>query len=253
MLGLSSSDIVESIDNIIQEAGYEYAEQSLGKTYSAFSAYLENEHYGIIFNTDHYWNERFRRFTIAHELGHINMPHHAAILKSERQHKSRPEFQSNDPLEREADLFAINFLIPREAFEKRVEFKEFNRDTITELANAFNVSVIATAFRFIELTDLVCALVVSDQTGKIKYEKRSREFSDIIKHGYLKDYLVSGKTQTYDMINSISARDFSDCDIYLNEWYPNLYNRIPCTESVLNLGYNNTYITLLSVTDLEED
>lgn len=251
MLGLSSIESVQNIDKVISDSGYIYQEESLGEKYSAFCVYLGNEQYGIIFNTDHYWNERFRRFTIAHELGHITMPHHSAVLKSVRKHKSRPEFQSEDPLEREADLFAINFLVPREAFEQKAKYQEFNKETIQKLASVFNISILAACFRFIELTDLVTVLIVSDSNGKIKYEKRSREFRDLIKHEYLKGYSVRNTTQTYEMINSHNQRSLPDCEIYLNEWYPALYEKFPCNESALNLGYNDSFVTMLSITDHE--
>lgn len=252
MIGLAPTDLIGDIDTIIEDTGYIYQEDALGNKYSAFCVYLGEQQYGIIFNTDHYWNEQFRRFTIAHELGHINMPHHAAILQREKKHQSRPEFQSDDPLEREADLFAINFLAPREAFEEQTQYKDFNKETVSDLANTFNISILATCFRFIELTDLACSLVVSSSSGKIKYDKRSREFDDFIRHEYLNGYSISNQTQTFEMVNTSGSQNFDDCEILLNEWYPKLYQEIPCAESVMRLGYNDSYITMLSILDYKE-
>lgn len=95
-------------------------------------------------------------------------------------------------------------------------------------------------------------MIVSDSNGKTKYDKRSFGFEDFISHDYLKDYPVSNQTQTFDLINSIASREFNDCEILLNEWYPKLYQEIPCAESVMRLGYNDSYITMLSILDYEE-
>jgi len=92
-------------------AGFKYAEENFYDNFSAFSKYLGNGDYLICFNKNHFWSERFRRFTLAHELGHLSMPTHVSILNKNLLHRSKTEYSSREPIEIEADKFAINFLL----------------------------------------------------------------------------------------------------------------------------------------------
>jgi Zn-dependent peptidase ImmA (M78 family) len=59
---------------------------------------LDHEHTSIGFNANEPWCRR--RFTIAHEIGHLLMGHTC-------------EFGANDNKEKEADCFAAELLIPK--------------------------------------------------------------------------------------------------------------------------------------------
>src|SRR3989304_7760065 len=112
-ISLSPNDRVLDIDNVIRIAGFKYAEENFYDNFSAFSKYLGNGDYLICFNKNHFWSERFRRFTLAHELGHLSMPTHVSILNKNLLHRSKTEYSSREPIEIEADKFAINFLAPK--------------------------------------------------------------------------------------------------------------------------------------------
>src|SRR5271157_1307304 len=59
-------------------------------------------------------SEGFRRFTVAHELGHYFLEGHVQALFGAGQqfHQSESGFTSNDKYEREADSFAASLLMP---------------------------------------------------------------------------------------------------------------------------------------------
>ena len=78
----------------------------------AFSVWMDNKPY-IFLNDDKNTNARIR-FDIAHELGHLLM--HADYYTNEDFEKS----PIKEKLEREADLFAGAFLMPKQTFEKDV-------------------------------------------------------------------------------------------------------------------------------------
>ena len=61
--------------------------------------------FGIVYAT-HIDNEGFRRFSVAHEIGHYRIPGHIdLLLKNGILHESRAGFEDNQKLEREADHF----------------------------------------------------------------------------------------------------------------------------------------------------
>lgn len=253
-VGLKRDDIVGSIVDLVQNAGYQFMEDSFGNEFSGFSKSLGNFNYLIGFNKDHYWSEKFRRFTVSHELGHISIPKHRKILDKEILHRSVSEYMSKEEIEREADKFAINFLAPRDHFQKIIATKNFSKEVICELSDHFQISSYATALRFVELTDLTCALIVCTNKGRIKYEKRSKRMSDSFKHGFLYEQEISCNTLTYDFIKHQVEDDEKERQLLLNEWYYELPNEVECAESVMELGYNGIYLALVTpnIADFDE-
>jgi len=66
---------------------------------------------------------------------------------------SRPE------VEREADDFATNLLLPEEFVTVRLKAKSPSLDFVGEVAREFSTSLTATALRYIELSGFPCAVV----------------------------------------------------------------------------------------------
>ena len=249
---VSGDEVIEDIVGQIQEAGYHYMEDSFGDEFSGFSKALGGGNYLIGFNHDHLWSDKFHRFTVSHELGHITIPEHRQLLEKEGLHQSKSEFQSKDRIEREADYFAICFLAPKKAFQTAMKYKEYTRETIFGLSEHFGISSYATVLRFIELTDLSCTLVVCNEEGLIEYEQRSDRMKETYKQDFLNKKQVKETTLTYDYING--HKEEVACTVPLSEWFDELPIEIEATESVIELGYNGKFLTLLipHITDLEE-
>lgn len=243
-LGLPRKKPIGEITELVEEAGYKYLATDFDNDFSGLSKKLGPLQYLIGFNINHNWNRGFRRFTIAHELGHLSMPSHRDILDSEGTHMSRPEFQVDDTVERQADIFAINFLAPKKAAAPSVKRGSFSVDRVENLADHFGISFYAAALRFVELTDLTCMLVVSNDNGQVRYEKRAPALEDSFYEPYINRQPVSARTVTYDFLQG--RTDEQEATVLLNEWYPGLDEEIEATESVVNLGYNETYLTLLT-------
>jgi hypothetical protein len=107
-----------------------------------------------------------RRFTIGHELGHFlnvwHVPPDGRFECTARDMRADADSaQSGRPKwEAEANVFAIEVLIPRNPFFARLrQIKEPGLQHIVELAGLFQMSKLATARRFRELTDNPCAVV----------------------------------------------------------------------------------------------
>ncbi len=252
-IGINRNDLVNDIDYVVKETGYDFIEDSFGNDFSGMSKSLGGGNYLIGFNKDHYWSEKFRRFTIAHELGHLTIPEHRAILEKQTLHRSSPEYNSKLDIEIEADKFAIDFLAPRNTFLQQAEFKNFNSETITILSDCFNISTYATALRFVELTDLSCSLIVNKINGMISYEKRSKRFNEGFKHNFLYKQKIPHTTLTFDFIKKIS--DDVESEIELNSWYPDLEKKVGANESIIELGYNDYVLTLIEphLASIEDD
>ena len=243
-MAIGDSEVIGDIVDHIQEAGYRYMEKSFGDEFSGFSQVLRDGNFLIGFNRDHFWSDKFHRFTLSHELGHITIPEHRKILETEELHRSKSEFQSRDRIEREADYFAICFLAPKKAFQAAMKYKEYTKETILGLSEHFGISSYAAVLRFIELTDFACTLVVCNEEGLIEYEQRSDRMKETYKQEFLSRKQVKGTTLTYDYINGRQEED--TCPILLNEWFDDLPIEIEATESVIELGYNGKFLTLLT-------
>lgn len=120
------------------------------------------------------------RFTLAHELGHYFIDHHRHALETG---KMQPhihcynQFGKNEEwiIEREADNFAANLLMPKDEFMKDVKSEEFSGQMIQSVASKYNVSFSACAIRYMNM-NLVPTMLVYAVDGKIKWQMRSDDF-----------------------------------------------------------------------------
>ncbi len=123
----------------------------------------EGNHIIIGVNAAHHPNRK--RFTIAHELGHLVL-HDAAVQVDHRftQVVSRDEIQlaalrsrisseAVDPHEIEANRFAAALLMPADFLEKSLQTSKLplGEKAIARLATEYNVSVKAMTFRLVNL------------------------------------------------------------------------------------------------------
>lgn len=106
------------------------------------SGFFSWRHKAIVVNEDD--NPKRQNFTIAHELGHYvlhrelfeNHPEEYQVLMR------RPLGASEDPLEKEANSFAANLLVPKTMLRKYMNFA-----SVEELSNLFNVSADVIGYR----------------------------------------------------------------------------------------------------------
>jgi hypothetical protein len=113
-----------------------------------------------------------RRFAIAHELGHHEL--HAG--KDALGLCTNDDMRSKDlSQEGEANAFATELLLPQRLVTPRCDVKTPSLEHAHDIANEFQVSFIAAARRFVELTPEACALVVSEQ-GRISWSIPNKDF-----------------------------------------------------------------------------
>jgi len=89
------------------------------------------------------------RFTFSHELGHYFLDEHRnAIAGIAGSHASFADYQSNNPVEQEADAFAAALLMPKKRFNKAARRRRPSVRTIRELVEQFGTSYASTAIRY---------------------------------------------------------------------------------------------------------
>lgn len=117
------------------------------------------------------------RFSFAHELSHLIIEEHRKPLMTGEMapHGSLHDFKHRDDIEEEADYFASCLLMPEKLFRKVPRGKKFSFDTITDIANEFQTSILATALRFVEVGSHDILIVVSEN-NIIRWFAKSTNF-----------------------------------------------------------------------------
>jgi Zn-dependent peptidase ImmA (M78 family) len=104
----------------------------------------------------------FRRFSIAHELGHYFLAGHIdAVLATGSVHESRAGFLSSLDYELEADRFAARLLMPHALFSAALRRAGEGPEAVESLATTCVTSLPATAIRYAECTREPVAIIVS--------------------------------------------------------------------------------------------
>lgn len=101
-------------------------------------AVVSNEKNAVIFY-DRYSSYNRQRFTIAHELAHCCLRTNTEEAEPYRHIEFRVDNPSKDIIERNADIFAGQLLIPVDELE--IAYKKFSKPYSTLLAQYFQVSV----------------------------------------------------------------------------------------------------------------
>lgn len=119
-----------------------------------------------------------RRFSIAHELGHLYIPTHDTRLEPWcGDHAMTASAQFGESLEWEANDFAAELLMPGRLFRRDASQQVPSFSAASALADpsCYDVSITAAALRYVELTSERCALI-SSRRGEIEWIARSESF-----------------------------------------------------------------------------
>lgn len=123
-----------------------------------------------------------RAFTIAHEIGHFVIPgHEQAQLVCSTDDIGNWSDQTKE-LEREADEFAAELLMPLTVVQPIVRAANPSLSLIEKIADVSKASLSAAAWRYCDVTSQRCAVVWSTH-GVVSWWKRSEEFGYWIKKG----------------------------------------------------------------------
>lgn len=219
-------------------------------------ALIKVENQFVIAFATHIRSEGFRRFSIGHELGHYLLDGHAEALLPTGQdmHLSRAGYRSDDKYEREADHFSARLLMPNPAFRQAMRSAGEGLDAIMSLASLCETSLVATASRYLEETDLPMAMVLS--SGKcMEYAFLSdelKEFRDIIwprKGGIIPAVPTSEFNRDEANIRKLNRIDEES---NLRDWFGGRRS-VPIREQIMGLGDYGKTLTILSTTSFADD
>lgn len=115
-----------------------------------------------------------RRWAIAHELGHFETHASVSYLGLCTGEDLIGDYQGSGR-EPEANAFAAELLLPEDLIRPRCDVREVRWEPIEQIAREFNVSLTASARRFIAFTDDRVALVCC-KDGKIAWSDGNRSF-----------------------------------------------------------------------------
>ncbi len=130
------------------------------------------------------------RFTIAHEIGHFELHLNSIIDRSD---DARSLTIWNDPGEEcEANIFAAELLMPEFLFKRPARSKPPSIDHISDLADTFETSLLATVFQYWEYTNEPLAVVISDGWEMTSF-KAFRDESAWLKFGRIHEHSAAGE------------------------------------------------------------
>jgi Zn-dependent peptidase ImmA (M78 family) len=106
------------------------------------------------------------RFTLAHELGHRLMHVGSGLaLACTSEPRTRDHFRG----EREADVFAVEIVLPEELVRAHMRVGDPTLAFVRGVATTFRTSLSATALRFLDFSRHACAVVLSRGGSIVKH------------------------------------------------------------------------------------
>jgi len=137
-----------------------------------------------------------KRFSIAHELGHLLMNHLTSIHRVCTDEDMLNWYQSSQ--ETQANFFASELILPTKLVVRQCDVETVNFNPIMAIAKDFRASLTATAIKFIRLCPERCAVVYSSH-GKIKWFYKSPTWWPFIRRGERLDK----RTLAYDFFKGL--------------------------------------------------
>ena len=215
--------------------------------------------FGIGYPT-HIDNEGFRRFSVAHEIGHYRLPGHIdAVLDARGQHFSKAGFRSTDRYEQEADQFASTLLMPAKLFAAAAGRAGEGLQAIGTLQARCETSLEATAIRYAQTSRDPMAVIRSG-ASTIDYAFMSSPLKDFSGLDWIRKGtpLPSGSVTAgfnTDAENIARGRR-AEGQSCLQDWF-NGPHRQEVVEEVVGLGSYGKTLTVLtgmeSPDEMEDD
>lgn len=117
--------------------------------------------------------EERRRFTVAHELGHVAL--HRDGLRFRREQLDEIEGETAPGMEAEANAFAAELLMPASLVDREFARQIPSFNVVEAMVGRFRVSFTAAALRLVKRSHYSCALALT-KGGKIAWLARSSEW-----------------------------------------------------------------------------
>lgn len=217
---------------------------------------IRNENRFAIVYATHVPSEGFKRFSIAHELGHYFMPGHPeSVFRNGEVHRSQAEYATADTIEREADEFAAGLLMPSALVTKTIVGAKDGMSAVKELSRGCGTSLVASAIRYIDIARAPVAVLVS-KDDHIQFCFCSDELLEFrgLTLPRARSVIPKGTlTEHYHKHPELIARAASDKgDGMLRDWLGGS-SRTEVAEEVVGLGRYGRVLTVLSAASSADD
>jgi Zn-dependent peptidase ImmA (M78 family) len=184
-----------------------------------------------------------RRFSLAHELGHLELANGRDVLGLSCDNATNPFAMER---EAEADAFAAELLMPEWMVRRRCEVSPVTLDIARDIAATFRTSIVASAFRLVELTSERCALVYSEE-GAVRWSARSATFQPLIDKGARLD----PASVAYDVARGDRHHHDEAQPILAEAWIDTMGRRGDLIEHSITVPETDGVLTLLWVPEAE--
>lgn len=174
---------------------------------------IYNKYGGLIKVNDKIKDVGWRRFTVAHELGHYFYAKENYDLSSELQCRSSELYVVDKKEEMIANEFAANLLMPENFYLDFMKYREPTIENFNKVSGEFCVSLPAAAVRYTKLGSEPIAVIFSED-GKVKWKFESEEFP----FKYIRNNSdVPYKSAANSLLNL--SKEFETNEIKCNVWY----------------------------------
>lgn len=192
-----------------------------------------------------------QRFTIAHEFGHFLLPHHTQMkYQCSNNDISQGEKGGTPEAEREweANRFAAELMLPQHQFIKRLgKVASPCLSHVQRLSTTFDMSVEATARRYLNLAAFPCCLIFSRNGVVTRLPARSPDFT----HWPCVSPKQKVPAISTAAFQGVGLGDFNE--IPADEWLASDYRKIPDHIQEQTLFQDDGYaITLLWIENTED-
>ncbi|PID35447.1 MAG: hypothetical protein CR958_00180 [Rhodobacterales bacterium] len=211
---------------------------------------------GIIYSTK-VRSSGFRRFTVAHELGHYFLDGHPEVILNEQNgfHPSKAGFtQGSSSIELEADHFASGLLMPTRLVKSVLSGEDVGMPGITALSLDAGTSLTSAAIRVAECAPYPVAVIVS-QGENVCYGFLSESFKTLGGRRFLRkgDPLPASATRDFNTDGANVRSGKSTCATTdLSCWFQGP-SSVSLDEEIVGLGNYGLTLTILSSEALSED
>ncbi len=197
-----------------------------------------------------------RRFSVAHELGHYHVDGHvdAMFAGATEMVESAGGFHPGrkSPLEREADWFASELLVPKQQVS-RIEGQPASIRILESLAEEFQTSLTMMAIRYAELTDRATASILS-RDGHVEWMFCSRRLGE---HDWSRTLRkrdpIPPDTATLSLardLPQLSGGETHSTTGLACDWFDSAPPRLEVEEDAIEMGRYGRVLTLLVVRGL---
>lgn len=177
-----------------------------------------------------------KRFTVAHETGHILLHHGTSYCTKD----DLFGYRSSKDRENDANKFASACLLPQTAVLKALRRNDISFDMAKGLAEQYGISLTSTLIRLVTLSsDNVCLFMHSG--GRIDYSIRSQNCRFRPRSGNIDPDALANRLSE----NETKVKGDSDCSYWFDD--ETLFDDCTCTEESLYFRQLQKSISIINI------